>query len=144
MNFKGSMELEYIAKMTIILVVVFVLSSIMFNISGGLKTKIMSFFGGNDEEVTGVEITRDSLNDASLATYIESCYRKNVAHKGDSVCYVINLRNVLSSSSISDAGIRSNLIDKNIDFEIPSSGSSKSVLIKYELLGNKVVVKFLG
>ena len=144
---KGQMALEYVMKLTILLVVVAVVIGIIIKFSDDIKLAIKRIFPslfGNDNKLDTQLIEKQSFNSGEMSTYIESCYStmKSLpeSEQKDFTCYILKAKRDFSSISQSDIPLSKELqgLDKVVFKPLWNNGVV--VTIKYEDVGNRILV----
>ncbi len=140
---KGAMELEYIVKMSLLVLFFAVMAKIVYDAYWNAQNAMDSTIGpGNEKDPGTIEVRGVTFTDNQLANYIYSCWsRTGEDHQGDLVCYVLEGDfSGVTPSNIQDVnGVPSGHI--NVTF----FDTSKSVaVIKFVDIGNKIFVESLG
>lgn len=138
---KGQMALEYVVKVMILLVVVFVVINLIFGFSDDIKLAIKRFFSRDEDNFNFPEyVEGDRFTAGQLSVYIDNCYHQMVSlpesEQKDVICYVLKSDTGFASISKDYISIP---IDLDVTFEM-NWNSGIVVKIEYEDVGNKIVV----
>lgn len=93
LDMKGSLELEYIAKLAILLVVIFVMITLLFYFSGKIEILTGLLFPGKATVQTKYVSKKGSVSFSAneVNNYIRTCWAKTGKnYDSDAVCYVLN------------------------------------------------------
>ena len=145
---KGDLALEYIFRVAIMLVVVIVVVALILKFSDTIKKTVSDFikqmFGEKTTSKFPENKEKDSFTSAEVRTYIDSCYSywtslEEVDQK-DIVCYVL-LSKVPFNETVTKGDIVNSLSPSIRDkVEIKTDFSLTHVSIKFESLGDKIIV----
>ncbi|OIN87617.1 MAG: hypothetical protein AUJ50_02610 [Candidatus Aenigmarchaeota archaeon CG1_02_38_14] len=147
---KGQMALEYVMKLTILLVVVAVVIGIIIKFSDDIKLSFKKFFCifspdscRNNLKFPQI-IEKSSFTSGEISTYIESCYSSMASlpesEQEDTTCYLLKANRDFSSISQSDISLSRDLqgLDKVVFKPLWNNGIV--ITIKYEDVGNRILV----
>jgi len=141
---KAQMSLEYIIKMTILLVVVVVVIGLMLKFSSDLKLTIKKLFGGEKKDVDFPQIIeKNDFSENEVAVYIESCYSTMMSLKEseqkDTVCYLLKSGSGFNFCHIPLPAELNGKVEFNCNS--PSGNfNGKSITIKFLDADNKIEV----
>jgi len=144
---KAQLSLEYIVKVLILLVVVVVVIGLITKFSDQIRFWIKELFCIVTEckktiKDYPITVTQDSFSSGEIATYVESCLRDMEElpenEQKDITCYILIVTN--SFNAFPDE-VRDNLSsDIKNRVEIKSSFDRDLVMIKFQDLGNKILI----
>jgi hypothetical protein len=148
---KGSMALEYIFTILILLVTSAVIIMLIMSFSKEIRSMVSEFIAGifgKPPEKSPFPETRekDSFSSREISTFIESCLSHNEAIKEgeqkDIVCYILVAKDMFSSFNVNKDSVL-NSVDPNImsRVEIKSDFSKPILKIKFEDIGNRIAVE---
>lgn len=147
----GAMALEFVFKILILLVTAAVIIMLIVTFSTDIRGMVNRFvadiFGEPREQSIFPEtIEKDSFIATEIATYIEGCLAYNEAidesKQKDVVCYVLLAEDKFSSFKIGKTSILNSVEPSIRDrIEIQSDFSKSYLKIKFEDLGNKIIVE---
>jgi len=137
---KGSMELEYVAKMMILVVAVGVIISIMYYLYE--KSKSIDYVIPEQDNTLsgGIEVSLEGISADTLKDYIQACYTKNYKNNHDMLCYLINLNTPAQKAQLQEAL-------NNNDFSFPvildenTPSNVNLIIISYRFEDGAIYIK---
>ncbi len=136
---KGTMELEYITKISILVVVLFIMIALMYNFSDDVRDKVSDFI--NKEKNPPIEseyIESDVFTASQIANFMIACKESiGQVYDKDKVCFI--LKSKTRGIGVSSSDIQDKLEGVDINIDLNNYDSSKNlVLVKYVNLGHKI------
>jgi len=133
------MSLEYIVKITILIVVIVVVIGLILNFYEEIKAQIKQMFGEKESEVKFPKIVDgSSFNAGEISTYIESCHSTMSSLPEDVqdniVCYLLRSDTIITIDT-----------DLATPIGIPItwnwvSGTVDEMKIEYQDVGNQIII----
>ncbi|MBD3155114.1 MAG: hypothetical protein GF368_00475 [Candidatus Aenigmarchaeota archaeon] len=136
---KAQMSLEYIVKITILLVVVIVITGMIINFYDQIKAKIKELFGRKEPEVDFPKIIdKTSFTAGEVSAYIESCHSTMSSLpeevQDNIICYLLRSDTIITiDTGLATPGgitVTWNWV----------SGTFDEMKIEYQDVGNEIVI----